>query len=49
VSGDAQVGPGESNEALVGFHVTRDPAGAFAIDIDAGSRYRIDLQPTTDS
>jgi hypothetical protein len=49
VSGNAQVDPGQSNEALVGFHVTRDPAGALALDIDdAGSRYRLDLLPAGD-
>jgi hypothetical protein len=49
VSGNVAVGPNQSNEALVGFHVTRDPAGTLSIDIDdTGSRYRIDLPPATD-
>lgn len=50
VSGNKLLGPDESDEALVGFHVTREPAGALAIDIDDfGSSYRIELQPATDS
>jgi len=49
VTGDDAVGSNQSNEALIGFHVTRDPAGAVSIDIDSsGSRYRIDLPPATD-
>jgi TIR domain len=50
VAGNNPLGQGSSNDALVGFEVTRDPAASdsLALDVDyGGAPQRIELTPST--